>query len=55
MFRTRAKALNVVYGICLITFVLCMYAEERVSISYGLFFTLKLQNATLPSRSVQAF
>ena len=42
------------YGRCLITLFSCPFAEERVGISYGPFFTLKLQNATWLSRSVQA-
>ena len=31
------RSLDMFYGMCLIAFVLCFYAEERVGTSYALF------------------
>ena len=52
--KSSCVSLDMLCVMCLTTSFLCVYAEERVVISYGCFFTLKLQNATFLSRSVQA-
>ena len=51
--KGSCKSLDMFFGMCLISFVLCVYAGMRVVTSYGLFFYVKQQNATWLSRSVE--